>query len=359
MLKTILEQKCTRRELPRDLARQGVKVFAFLALAEETVRNLAACAVISYGRTKPNTINTEYPGYQHLAANNLLLANEIGKLPEIQDGVSESELYALEHIVGIHKEIPKDFDDTFERMYQVGKPDVRKYCSPLQAVFWIFESERADDARGILKHYSLDELLHTAWPSKKSVLTEYQTLDIIDGMKNKKERKEYQEWYSRIGNSKKLWAHLLTEYLVEPEKFSEKGQRMLATLMKPPKPLKEEEWEDFNTVVERLNAPKLIHYYTSHAFTFYFAGFVPKETPASAIFYNKKGACYEYALFIEFCLDKAGYKAHIYNIPHLPHKIVGCFDVDNKWYKIDRKGISGPFETEREFMKTFSCVRFY
>ena len=39
--------------------------------------------------------------------------------------------------------MPQKFDSTFKQMYQVGKPDVRKYNSALQAMFWLFEDGKA------------------------------------------------------------------------------------------------------------------------------------------------------------------------------------------------------------------------
>jgi len=307
---------------------------------------LSGCA--SFGPTEPNIpfAGNHYPSMLiELARKNPLLVQELGKLPEIQDGVSESEASALEHIVEIHEEIPEDFDDAFNQMYKIGNPDVRKYCSPLQAVFWLAEGGRVDDARGILEHYSLDELLHTAWPSKKSVLTEYQTLDIIDGMKNEKEREEYGERYSKIGNSKKLWSHLLIEYLVEPDKFSEKGQRSLATLMKPPKPLKEEEWEDFNTVVERVNSLELFDYWVNNTIT-YGDPRVGYTKPATKTFKDKKGDCSDIAELGQTILDQAGY--NVIKICTFNHVMAYGKEDGFYWLAIDftkvGNRLKGPFE---------------
>jgi hypothetical protein len=73
-----------------------------------------------------------------------LLAQEIGKLPEIQDGISDSEAIALEKLCDLYMKNPENFNKTFEKMYQVGKPEVRRYCSPLQAVYWLIMDGKTD-----------------------------------------------------------------------------------------------------------------------------------------------------------------------------------------------------------------------
>lgn len=325
---------------------------------------LLSCA--SFGPAKPNLsiIDTNYVPSQkiekdkhfltaisllnELSLQNKLLAVELAKLPELQDGTSVSEASALEKIVEIHKEIPQEFDKAFEQMYKAGKSQVRKYCSPLQALFWLVEGNRADDARGILKNYSLDELLQTAWLPKKSFLTEYQTWDIIDGMKNEKDRKKYQEWYSRIGNSKKIWSSLLTDYLVEPDNFSKRGQRILARAMKPPEPFKEEEWVDFDTVVERLNAPELLSHYYASTFKIIHEDYLGCYKSAKWVFESGGGNCCDISRFNEYVLKRNGYNAHKvlvedYRNPAGGH-IITVFEDKNKIYIFDNTKLSGPYD---------------
>jgi hypothetical protein len=308
---------------------------------------LSSCA--SFGPTKPNPVfQGPYPAkYYELAEKNPLLAQELGKLPELQDGIFDSEASALEKIVELYNADPSGFTDAFEQMYQVGKPEVRKYCSPLQALFWLVESDRRDDAKGILKHYSLEELLRTAWPSKKSVLTEYQILDIIGGIKNEHDRKDYEEWYSKIDNSKKLWSSLLTDYLVEPKNFSERGQRILAKLMKPPEPFKEEEWEDFDTVADRLNAPELLHYYMRD--NFHYEAYTGLGGGARGIFKRKWGNCCDHEDFQSYCLRKAGYKTRSLTVWSISgwctgHRVT-LFHDKGKIYFMDNGRLRGPYQS--------------
>ena len=236
-----------------------------------------------------------------LGEKNLLLAMELGKLPELQNGVTAGERQALEKSLEIYEDCQDKFSEAFEAMFTVGKPEVRNYCSPLQALYWLVEDGRTSEATNLIRNYNLKRLLDLAW-----------------------------------GNE--------TELAQTKQIYKERNK-------------------DFDLVVARLNSPELVDYYTQHSFTFYFEDYVRKDTPPSAIFYKRKGTCYEYSLFIRHCLREAGYEAYIYHIPR-PHKIVGYEDKDGNWYAIDngrRKGpagISGPYVSEKELERAFSCARF-
>ena len=115
-----------------------------------------------YGCATATTPNSPYrgPGYpsnfSHLALRNPLLAMELGKIPELTDGISVKEKKALATIAKIYQEEPIGFDSAFTRLYKIGLPEVRKYCSPLQAIFWLAEDGELDKE---FIHYSLRELL--------------------------------------------------------------------------------------------------------------------------------------------------------------------------------------------------------
>jgi hypothetical protein len=170
-----------------------------------------------------------------LSRENQLLAYELGKLPEFMDSIDDEEVQAIKILAGFYSNHSNQFDNTFSKMYAVGKPEIRKYCSSLQALFWMILDGKIKQAEAIIMHYDLNQLLSQAWGSEPEPRDNYRT-------------------------------------------------------------------KDFKIVVGRLSSPELIDYYTKHNFTYYLAGFVKKDTPASAIFYNRKGACYEYSLFIHHCL---------------------------------------------------------
>lgn len=67
-------------------------------------------------------------------------------------------------------------------------------------------------------------------------------------------------------------------------------------------------WSDFNEVTDRLNSPQLIAIYTQFNFRYsYTPGQRDRAESAKQIFNDKKGACYDFALFAAYCLRKGGY----------------------------------------------------
>lgn len=115
------------------------------------------------GKTKPNEpYKGPYPsGFNDLSAKNPLLAEELGKLPEIQDGISEIEARALDRLCVFYNRNQRDFDLAFERMYDQGYPNVRKFCSPLQALYWLALDNKLDQID--ISNFDLTALLNQAW----------------------------------------------------------------------------------------------------------------------------------------------------------------------------------------------------
>lgn len=67
-------------------------------------------------------------------------------------------------------------------------------------------------------------------------------------------------------------------------------------------------WNDFDEVTDRLNSPQLIAIYTQFNFRYsYTPGERIMDKSAKQIFKDKKGACYDYALFATYCVKKNGY----------------------------------------------------
>jgi hypothetical protein len=122
---------------------------------------LGGCAGL--GKTKPNEpYKGPYPsGFNELSAKNPLLAKELGKLPEIQDGVSEIDAMALERLCLFYNQNQRDFDLALDRMYGAGYPNVRKYCSPLQALYWLTLDDELSQID--ISNFDLTALLNEAW----------------------------------------------------------------------------------------------------------------------------------------------------------------------------------------------------
>ena len=183
-------------------------------------------------------------------------------------------------------------------MLQIGLPNYRKYNTPLQSLYWLFEDNREKVAKQILENYDLIKLLAVTWPSPK--------------------------WLSE-----------------HPELLPKYKQR----------------WDDMDTVVDRLNSPELIDYYEKRYFkyVYYRSG---NATP-DLMFTKKEGNCDAYAAFTILCLGNAGYNAWKLNPPG--HVTVVLKNTDGKYYALDnarnidkkRIGFSGPFDEMKDLILKF------
>jgi len=113
--------------------------------------------------TKPNRpYSGPYPpNFDKLAIQNPLLVNELGKLPEIQDGISEKDAMALKQISKLYSKNQKHFSSVFESMNDVGNANVRKFCTPLQALYWLALDDKLAEID--ISNYTLIGLLNQAW----------------------------------------------------------------------------------------------------------------------------------------------------------------------------------------------------
>ena len=104
-----------------------------------------------------------YPdGFSLLAEKNPSLAREFGRLPELQDGLTFGEEKALKHLTEIYLKNPESFDRTFAKMNLIGLLQYRRYCTPLQALFWLSEKGEFDTVESTLGDFSLTRLLISA-----------------------------------------------------------------------------------------------------------------------------------------------------------------------------------------------------
>jgi hypothetical protein len=116
---------------------------------------------------EPTIPNQQYSGrlssvFNAFADKNPLLANELAKLPAFQNGVSEEEMATLETLMRVYDDNPDAFDRAFAQMYKVGIPEVRKYCSPLEAAYWIAQ-KNADSLKALIKKYNTEVFLANGW----------------------------------------------------------------------------------------------------------------------------------------------------------------------------------------------------
>jgi hypothetical protein len=222
-------------------------------------------------------------------AQSLSLEKEIARLPEMNASPNPK---IADTILALSKKYP----EAFQKMLNTGLPDRRKYCTPLQAVYWLLEDKREERADQILADYDLKKLLSFTW--------------------------------------------LSNQYLQEhPEHQAAFHKR----------------WDDFDTVVDRLNSPELIDYYEKRYFKYihYLSG----KASATLIFTTKEGNCDAYSAFTLLCLGKAGYNAWMLNPPR--HWTVVLKNTDGKYYALDNArrvngkwiGYMGPFDDMKDLIQ--------
>ncbi len=107
------------------------------------------------------------PELVRLARDNNLLASELRKLPELLDGINPTERGALKRLMNLYYDAPEVFDSVFGKMYCEGLPHVRKYCTPLQSLFWLVVDGKMDFAAESIEKYELKWLLFYAWAKKE------------------------------------------------------------------------------------------------------------------------------------------------------------------------------------------------
>jgi len=87
------------------------------------------------------------------------LGAEISKIPGYRSEITGKELVALNNLSNLLKTCTSQQTDTLESFLKIGLPTKRAYCSPLQAIMWVLETEN-DTA---VLEYSLEQLLDKAW----------------------------------------------------------------------------------------------------------------------------------------------------------------------------------------------------
>jgi len=303
------------------------------------------------GRPCPATL-------EELDQRNPLLVKELGKLPEIQDGILESEKIALERISDLYDSNPKRFNQVFNEMYKIGIPEVRKYCSPLQALFWLAEDGVLESETDLINRYSLDILLIKAWDFSPAEIPDQQILEIINGIKDTDIKEQYIEDWKTLGSAKIL-KFLLIDIKRIKNVFSKDAIKKIKNLnTENPK------WSDFETVKERLNAPELVDYYERKRFSYVYWWTIPGYNGKHSgdpywVFKYNKGDCLYTTSFTVSCLKGGGYKAwemriRSYN-PAFNYHAICVFYWDGKKYVMDNgKPLKAGIVSYEEYKKMHS-----
>ena len=320
---------------------------------------IAGCA--SFDRTQPNISIFSAGGsplddnaasiarlLTAIAERNALLFEELGKLPELQDGINDRDLTALKHLSMLYGENTARFDLVFSQMYHVGQPEVRKYCTPLQALFWLLEDGQLQPARRIVAHYSLEQLLCVSWPTPNLYDISWPSGKIKKAAKGCKSTGSKINPYT-LALSLDLAGYYLLKETDDPEAFEYKGDNNDSNFMH----IKTRRWGNFKAVVDRLNAPALIDFYERHNLRYdYYLG---ARRSNRTVFKSKRANCVDTTQFAVQCLQRAGYKAEGISVPpegrtpadaHLVTKFYvrgRIFIMDNG--RSDPQGIAGPLNS--------------
>ena len=297
-----------------------------------------------------------------LYLDNEILAYELGKLPEFQDTISNQEIQALKKLLITYNNFPQKFNYAFNQMNQLGIAHVRRFNSPLQALFWLFSDGYIDEAEAIILDYTLKDLLYAAWLLKHT--------------------NHLNRWKWRTEEAKKLFNgcidHDLREKIISFHKKNKGATDYIIALSEQYpdsftytfKPFESElykqnnRWDKFEEVVDRVNSPELVHYYIMSEYSF---SFKIQRNPKST-FRSKSGTPDSIARFGEFLLKKNGYKTFIKRVTvhgslcakkHTGSGIV----LDNGAYLLvidfpKGKSITGPFDdfTLEEVLSQNHCL---
>lgn len=100
--------------------------------------------------------------FQQLYILDPALALEVGKLPEFQGKIEQKQILALTKLTDLISKASSEEKSNLSSFLKVGKPEFRRYCTPIQAIFWLLEKEETY-LKPTPLHYSLETLLRYAW----------------------------------------------------------------------------------------------------------------------------------------------------------------------------------------------------
>lgn len=203
---------------------------------------------------------------RELSLINPKISKELGKLPDLQDGISSGEIKAIEKLIKLYNLKPANFEEFFARMEKIGNPEVRKYCAPLEALLWLSQKDDIETLKKLI------------------------TLDIIEML--------YDGLQILLANA---WNFL-----------------------------DQQKWGDPHKVMDRLNSPELFEYWFAHNFKYDWSKFwitAPSAYPQSAetSIKTKTGICFDAAYLAYVCLKRAGYDVtglNVYFVGRDPNRAI-------------------------------------
>jgi len=221
---------------------------------------------------------------------NSLLALELAKLPELKNNISIKEVESLKNILTLYEIDPLAFNIAFDKMYKEGIPEIRKFCTPLQAFFGLSGKVQFSKQNNPLLNYDLENFLNKAWGMHGIVLLEEDVKKIlIERFMYVEDKKEIESVLSKLSTDSSIFRN---------NSFQDEVR---------------EKWSNFEEVTDRLNSPSLIFKYVKPNLYYpntlrFTTGFhTPYSRSPEQTFKLKTGNCGMQALFVDYCLKKAGY----------------------------------------------------
>ena len=218
-----------------------------------------------------------------IAKKNSLLALELAKLPEVKKDISKKGIESLKNILALYEIDPLAFNKAFDQMHKEGIPEIRKFCTPLQALFWLSGKVQFSKQDNPLLNYDLESLLNKAWGIHGIVLPEEDVKKILAGRVYVEDIRDMKAVLSKLSTDSSIFRN--SSYLKEVQ----------------------EKWSNLEVVTGRLNSPRLIFKYIKP--NIYYPNSIRGSAPTSIeqTFKSRVGTCGSQALFVHYCLEKAGY----------------------------------------------------
>lgn len=220
-----------------------------------------------------------------IAVKNNLLAMELAKLPELKNNISKKDVESLKNILALYEIDPIVFNEAFDQMYKEGIPKIRKFCTPLQALLWLSGKVQFSKQENPLLNYDWDSLLNKAWGIYGIVLPEEHVKKILAERVYLEDKKDI----------KSVLSNLSTDTLIFRNSSYQNEIR--------------EKWSNLEQVTDRLNSPRIIFKYIKPNIYYPNAIRGSKPTSIEQTFKSKIGTCASHALFVQYCLEKAGYES--------------------------------------------------
>jgi hypothetical protein len=99
--------------------------------------------------------------FQKLYQIDPIIALEVGKIPEFEGAIGEAQILALDRFVTLIENAKSEEKVNLSNLLQVGKPEIRRYCTPIQAIFWLLERQEYE-YQNVLRQ-PLESLLSESW----------------------------------------------------------------------------------------------------------------------------------------------------------------------------------------------------